>query len=249
MSESATTVCLYVFVTLSSRITSASCAHVGRRPPRAATVNGRKRSTGAPNAHRPSPAGGVTTWPSAVERRDAEATGELRSTEAGAGRGCRETHRPWPNPSQGQGGDGHRRGGGDGPPEGRTEVHASASVCCICATRRQRTSVLPVVQPAISYRCWLDSSDGLIAGRERRRAEYAGQLESARDVEFAFEPQVEGGYHAYAPELPGLHTQGDSLEDATANAEEALALYVEWLREEGRSLQMGIVRRRLPLPA
>lgn len=74
-------------------------------------------------------------------------------------------------------------------------------------------------------------------------------MESARDVEFAFEPQVEGGYHAYAPELPGLHTQGDSLEDATANAEEALALYVEGLREEGRSLQMGIVRRRLPLPA
>jgi len=68
-------------------------------------------------------------------------------------------------------------------------------------------------------------------------------------VEFAFEPQVEGGYHAYAPELPRLHTQGDSLEDATANAEEALALYVEGLREEGRSLQMGIVRRRLPLPA
>jgi predicted RNase H-like HicB family nuclease len=66
-------------------------------------------------------------------------------------------------------------------------------------------------------------------------------MESARDVEFAFEPQVEGGYHAYAPELPGLHTQGDSLEDATANAEEALALYVEGLREEGRSLQTGIV--------
>jgi predicted RNase H-like HicB family nuclease len=74
-------------------------------------------------------------------------------------------------------------------------------------------------------------------------------MEPSRDVEFVFEPQVEGGYHAYAPELPGLHTQGDSLEDATANAEEALALYVEGLREEGRPLQMGIVRRRLPLPA
>lgn len=74
-------------------------------------------------------------------------------------------------------------------------------------------------------------------------------MESARDVEFVFEPQVEGGYHAYAPELPGLHSQGDSLEDATANAEEALALYVEGLREDGRSLQMGIVRRRLSLPA
>jgi len=74
-------------------------------------------------------------------------------------------------------------------------------------------------------------------------------MEPSRDVEFVFEPQVDGGYHAYAPELPGLHTQGDNLEDATANAEEALALYVEGLREEGRPLQMGIVRRRLPLPA
>ncbi len=74
-------------------------------------------------------------------------------------------------------------------------------------------------------------------------------MEPARDVEFVFEPQVEGGYHAYAPELPGLHTQGDSLEDAAANAEEALALYVEGLREDGQSLQMGIIRRRLSLPA
>lgn len=74
-------------------------------------------------------------------------------------------------------------------------------------------------------------------------------MESSGEIEFVFEPQADGGYHAYAPELPGLHTQGDSLEDAAANAEEALALYVEGLREDGRSLQMGIVRRRLPLPA
>ncbi len=71
-------------------------------------------------------------------------------------------------------------------------------------------------------------------------------MESSRDVEFVFEPQVEGGYHAYAPELLGLHTEGDSLEEATANAEEALALYVEGLREEGGSLQTGIVRRLNP---
>jgi predicted RNase H-like HicB family nuclease len=74
-------------------------------------------------------------------------------------------------------------------------------------------------------------------------------MESGRDVEFVFEPQAEGGYHAYAPELPGLHTEGDSLEEATANAEEALALYVEGLREEGGSLQTGIVRRKLSMPA
>ena len=53
----------------------------------------------------------------------------------------------------------------------------------------------------------------------------------------------------YAPELPGLHTQGEDLDDATENAREALALYVEGLREEGRALEMGVVRRRLSLPA
>jgi predicted RNase H-like HicB family nuclease len=68
-------------------------------------------------------------------------------------------------------------------------------------------------------------------------------------VEFVFEPQDEGGYHVYAPELPGLHTQGDSLNEAIENAREALALYVDGLREEGRPLEMGIVRRTLPLPA
>jgi len=74
-------------------------------------------------------------------------------------------------------------------------------------------------------------------------------MESSREVEFVFEPQDEGGYHAYAPELPGLHTQGDTLEEATENAREALALYVDGLREDGRQLEMGIVRQTLPLPA
>jgi len=70
-----------------------------------------------------------------------------------------------------------------------------------------------------------------------------------REVEFVFEPQDEGGYHVYAPDLPGLHTQGDTLDDATDNASEALALYVEGLREDGRSLDTGIVRRTLPVSA
>jgi predicted RNase H-like HicB family nuclease len=70
-----------------------------------------------------------------------------------------------------------------------------------------------------------------------------------REIEFIFEPQDEGGYHVYAPELPGLHTQGESLAEATESAREAVELYVEGLREDGRSLEMGIVRRKLPLPA
>jgi predicted RNase H-like HicB family nuclease len=74
-------------------------------------------------------------------------------------------------------------------------------------------------------------------------------MDAAREIEFIFEPQDEGGYHVYAPELPGLHTQGDDLEEATESAREALELYIEGLREDGRSLDMGVVRRKLPLPA
>jgi predicted RNase H-like HicB family nuclease len=70
-----------------------------------------------------------------------------------------------------------------------------------------------------------------------------------REIEFVFEPQDEGGYHVYAPDLPGLHTQGETLEEATEHAREALELYVEGLREEGRPLDTGVVRRKLPLPA
>ena len=74
-------------------------------------------------------------------------------------------------------------------------------------------------------------------------------MADVREVEFVFEPQDEGGYHVYAPDLPGLHTQGETLEEATENAREALELYVEGLRQAGRPIGTGVVRRKLPLPA
>jgi predicted RNase H-like HicB family nuclease len=70
-----------------------------------------------------------------------------------------------------------------------------------------------------------------------------------REIELVFEPLDEGGYHVYAPDLPGLHTQGDDLAEASRNAEEALALYVEGVREDGGSLDTGVIRRKFPLPA
>lgn len=70
-----------------------------------------------------------------------------------------------------------------------------------------------------------------------------------REIDFFFEPQNEGGYHVYAPELPGLHTQGEDLTDATENAEEALVLYVEGLRDQHRPIDSGVVRRKLAVPA
>ena len=67
------------------------------------------------------------------------------------------------------------------------------------------------------------------------------------EVEFVFEPQDEGGYHVYAPDLPGLHTQGDTLDESIANAEEALQLYVDGLRADGRPIGVGVVRKRIPI--
>jgi predicted RNase H-like HicB family nuclease len=69
------------------------------------------------------------------------------------------------------------------------------------------------------------------------------------EIELIFEPQEEGGYSVYAPELPGLHTQGEDMDDALANAQEAVALYVDGLREDGEPLDRGIVRRRIKLPS
>ena len=61
-------------------------------------------------------------------------------------------------------------------------------------------------------------------------------MSEAGEIELVFEPQEEGGFHVYAPDLPGLHTQGEDLGDATKHAEEALALYVEgFARTAGRS--------------
>ncbi|MGH2987579.1 MAG: type II toxin-antitoxin system HicB family antitoxin [Solirubrobacterales bacterium] len=74
-------------------------------------------------------------------------------------------------------------------------------------------------------------------------------MSEAREIELVFEPAGEGGYHVYAPDLPGLHTQGEDIDDASRNAEEALALYMEGLREDGGSLDTGVIRRKFPLPA
>jgi predicted RNase H-like HicB family nuclease len=70
-----------------------------------------------------------------------------------------------------------------------------------------------------------------------------------QEVELVFEPEEEGGYHVYAPDLPGLHTQGADFDEAMRNAEEALALYVDGLREDGSSLEFGVIRRKVALPA
>jgi predicted RNase H-like HicB family nuclease len=51
-----------------------------------------------------------------------------------------------------------------------------------------------------------------------------------------FEPAEEGGYVVTCPALPGLVTEGDTLEEARRMAEDALRGYIESLREDGLSI-------------
>ena len=51
-----------------------------------------------------------------------------------------------------------------------------------------------------------------------------------------FEPAEEGGYVVTVPALPGLHTEGDTFEEARAMAEDAIRGYLECLREDRREI-------------
>jgi predicted RNase H-like HicB family nuclease len=51
-----------------------------------------------------------------------------------------------------------------------------------------------------------------------------------------FEPAEEGGYVATCPALPGLVTEGDTLEEARANARDAIQGYLESLAKDGQPL-------------
>ena len=54
------------------------------------------------------------------------------------------------------------------------------------------------------------------------------------------EPQPEGGYTVTSPLLPELITEGDTLAEALANAEDAFAAVAEIYEDWGRPLPSSI---------
>lgn len=57
-----------------------------------------------------------------------------------------------------------------------------------------------------------------------------------REFEIVLEVQNEGGYVVSVPELPGLWTQGETRDEAIAMAKDAIAGYLETLRELNRPI-------------
>jgi predicted RNase H-like HicB family nuclease len=59
-----------------------------------------------------------------------------------------------------------------------------------------------------------------------------------REYEIILQPEPEGGYSVFVPELPSVATQGETIEEATEMAKEAIEVYLEVMNEDG-----------LPIPA
>ncbi len=56
---------------------------------------------------------------------------------------------------------------------------------------------------------------------------------SQYQFEVIFTPQKEGGFTVEVPDLPGCISEGDTLEEAEKNIQEAIGLYLETLEERG----------------
>jgi predicted RNase H-like HicB family nuclease len=54
-----------------------------------------------------------------------------------------------------------------------------------------------------------------------------------REYLVIFERGKDGGWGAYAPDLPGLGVVGDSREDAAQLIREGIAIHIAGLREDG----------------
>jgi len=54
-----------------------------------------------------------------------------------------------------------------------------------------------------------------------------------REFDVVLEAAEEGGFVVSVPDLPGCWTQGETRDEALANAKEAITLYLETLEEAG----------------
>jgi len=60
-----------------------------------------------------------------------------------------------------------------------------------------------------------------------------------------FERATDGGWGAYAPDLPGLGVTGDSREEAEHLIREGIALHIAGLREDGLPIPEPITQAEL----
>ncbi|MGD1013608.1 MAG: type II toxin-antitoxin system HicB family antitoxin [Acidimicrobiales bacterium] len=73
--------------------------------------------------------------------------------------------------------------------------------------------------------------------RKLTRARYNQACVPSQRNRIRFRTSRVGGFYVYAPDLHGLHTEGVDIDEAVANGEEALALFVEGSRDDGQEVR------------
>jgi antitoxin HicB len=66
-------------------------------------------------------------------------------------------------------------------------------------------------------------------------------MSEQREFDVVIVSEQEGGFSVLVPELPSVATQGETIEEARANAQEAIEGYLEVMHEDG--LPIPTVRR------
>jgi predicted RNase H-like HicB family nuclease len=95
--------------------------------------------------------------------------------------------------------------------------------------------------------------NGMEANMESARILEEGELMDTYRFTVVIEPD-EDAFHAYAPALPGCHTFGTTIDEARANIEEAVALHIESMLEDGEPVPIEreplfITQLSIPVPA
>jgi len=77
-----------------------------------------------------------------------------------------------------------------------------------------------------------------------KRAKIRRRIASTRNLKtytytVNIEPAVEGGFVVQVPLLPGCYSQGESLQEAIANAQEAIESYLESLSKHGERIPIA----------
>jgi antitoxin HicB len=73
-------------------------------------------------------------------------------------------------------------------------------------------------------------------------------MQSIYKLPLVLEPQPEGGYTVTCPILPELITEGDTVQEAFANASDALTAIIEAYEDLGRPLPSALKRFAANIP-
>jgi predicted RNase H-like HicB family nuclease len=72
---------------------------------------------------------------------------------------------------------------------------------------------------------------------------------ASRAYRVLFEPEEDGSVHAFAPELPGVHTYGATRDEAYERIREAAVVYVQDMVAEGEEPPAGLEEAEFTVPA